>query len=67
MTLTINGDTRAFDPPVPDLGTLLDLLGLAGKPVVIELNRHAVPPSAHAGTALGDGDVIEIVTISAGG
>ncbi len=67
MTLTINGECQSFEPPPADIAGLLSRLGLADRPVVVEHNQQAVPPSLHATTAVSDGDVLEIVTISAGG
>ncbi len=66
MTLTINGNpyqlkTGSFLPE------LLSEMKLAGKPVVIELNRKALTPEQHAKTALQEGDVLEIVILAAGG
>ncbi len=42
-------------------------LGFGLKPVVVELNGRALFPREHAETALKEGDVIEIVQITAGG
>lgn len=67
MTLTINGTSRTFEHPVPDVPALLELLGLAGKPVVVELNREPVLPARYPTTCLDDGAELEIVTIAAGG
>ena len=67
MTLTINGHTQELPDAVSSLADLLHHLGLGGKPVVVEHNLHAVPPSTHATLLLHEGDVLEIVTISAGG
>ena len=66
MTITLNGQKRTIDSPA----TILDLLaaaGLGGRPVVVELNQRALLPREHAATALNDGDVIEVVQITAGG
>jgi len=66
MTLFINDETRE----VPDglaLPQLLKQLGLAEKPVVIEHNGEAIPPSQFAGTSLKNKDRLEIITIAAGG
>ncbi len=67
MTLTINGSLRTFDAPVADVRALLDTLGLAGRPVVVELDRQPVLPAAYPATPLRDGAELEIVTIAAGG
>jgi sulfur carrier protein len=40
---------------------------LAGKPVVVEHNQTALLPREIATTVVNDGDVIEIVQITAGG
>ena len=67
MTLTINGESRTFETPPAELGELLDQLGLAGKPVVVELDREPVRPADYPLTPLRDGATLEIVTIAAGG
>lgn len=67
MTLTINGTTRTFDSIDLRVDSLLAELGLAGKPVVVELNREAVLPADYPSTSIADGSELEIVTIAAGG
>lgn len=66
MTITINGEAREFDSP-PTLPTLLQTLGLEGKPVVVEHNQEALSPSEFPDRKLVDGDRLEIITIAAGG
>lgn len=51
-------------------GTVADLLremGMAGKRVAVECNADLVPRSRWAGTALSDGDRLEIVRAVGGG
>ena len=50
--------------PLPEL---VDALGLAGKPVVVELDGRALPRSTYADTTVHPGATIEIVTLAAGG
>lgn len=66
MNITLNGETRAFES-LRTLGDLLAQLGLGEKPVVIEHNKRALFPREIAATPVSDGDVIEIVQITAGG
>jgi len=66
MTITINGEPRQIDAPLA-IAELLAELGLAGKPVVVELNRKPVLPAKHATTMVEAGAQIEIVTLAAGG
>ncbi len=66
MTITLNGTQRDFPTPLT-LTTLLETLGLAGKPVVVEQNRVALLPKEISSAQVADGDVIEIVQITAGG
>jgi len=66
MTITLNG--RRHDASgIGTVSELLDKLGLAGRPVVVEYNQEALLPRECETTALGDGDVLEIVQITAGG
>jgi sulfur carrier protein len=46
---------------------LLELLGLAGKRVAVELNREIVPRGRHPETPLEKGDKVEIVRAIGGG
>jgi sulfur carrier protein len=66
MTVTINGSPREIDAPL-SISSLLDLLGLGGKPVVVELNREAISPRDHTTTVITDGSTLEIITLAAGG
>jgi sulfur carrier protein len=66
MIITLNGVPHPL-PPDTTVASLLDSLGLAGKPVVVELNGLAVFPRDHTKTAVQDGARIEIVTLAAGG
>jgi len=67
MKLTVNGQIMEFDAPSHTVASLLEAVGLGGKPVVVELNQEAVFPADYPATAVGDGSSIEIVTIAAGG
>jgi sulfur carrier protein len=66
MTLTVNGQTRSFDSATT-IADLLESLGLTGKPVVVEHNQIALLPREIPTTPLTEGDIIEIVQITAGG
>lgn len=66
MTITLNGQKREFPAPMP-LPSLLESLDLAGKPVVVEHNQTALLPKEISTTQVKEGDVIEIVQITAGG
>lgn len=66
MNLTINGETRKFNDGL-NLQALLLELGLAEKPVVVELNQKALAPSEFESQKLSDSDQLEIITIAAGG
>jgi sulfur carrier protein len=66
MMLTVNGEAR----PARENQTVADLLRemkLDAAPCAVEVNRRLVSKTAHAQTALADGDVIEIVTLVGGG
>lgn len=67
MTLTLNGSPRTFEAESFTVATLLEALGLGGKPVVVELDREPVFPADFAATEVRDGASVEIVTIAAGG
>ena len=64
ITLSINGEPQQAKEGIL-LKALLNELGLGEKPVVVELNRHALSPSQFESQALNDGDELEIITIAA--
>ncbi|MFM2167071.1 MAG: sulfur carrier protein ThiS [Verrucomicrobiota bacterium] len=66
MQIILNGEKRAFDAPLTIRG-LLETLGLRGKPVVVEQNQAALLPRELDTAVVADGDVIEVVQITAGG
>ncbi len=66
MTITLNGQKREF-PQTLSLSDLLESLGLTGKPVVVEHNQVALLPKEIPVAQVNEGDVIEIVQITAGG
>ena len=65
MKLRLNGDE--FETGAATVRDLLHQLGLAGKPAVVEVNQRALFPREHEATPLAEGDIIEIVQITAGG
>jgi thiamine biosynthesis protein ThiS len=66
MTITLNGTKREFSEPLT-MTDLLQAVGLTGKPVVVEKNQLALLPREISETSVAEGDVIEIVQITAGG
>lgn len=66
MTLTINGEPRAFDS-VRDIAGLVAALGLDARKVAVERNLEIVPRSVYDRTPIADGDRIEIVQFVGGG
>ncbi len=65
-TITLNGAPHPLAHPL-QLDELLAQLGLAGLPVVVELNELAVFPRDYPGTRIDAGARMEIVTLAAGG
>ena len=66
MRLTVNGEGREV-PEQTTVRGLVELLELDGGPVAVERNGDVVPRAEHVSTALGEGDVIEIVHFVGGG
>jgi len=66
MKITLNGEKREFEAS-QTVKSLLAAVGLAGKPVVVEQNQAALLPREIETATVSDGDVIEIVQITAGG
>jgi sulfur carrier protein len=65
-TIQVNGQEHPLDAPVR-ITSLLDSLGLADKPVVIELNGEALLRDAYPDTLVQPGATLEIITLAAGG
>ncbi len=66
MKITLNGEKREFEAP-QTVKSLLEIIGLGGKPVVVEQNQVALLPREIEGATVNEGDVIEVVQITAGG
>jgi sulfur carrier protein len=66
VKLTVNGDPHDVQPGTTVRG-LIEKLGLTEGPVAVERNGEIVVRAEHATTALGDGDVLEIVHFVGGG
>jgi len=66
MKITLNGEKREFEAP-QTVKSLLEIIGLGGKPVVVEQNQVALLPREIEGASVSEGDVIEVVQITAGG
>ena len=66
MKITLNGKKRELDGP-QTVKSLLESIGLGGKPVVVEQNQIALLPREIEGARVSEGDVIEVVQITAGG
>jgi sulfur carrier protein len=66
MQITLNGQPHPL-PAEITISALLDSLGLAEKPVVVELNQQAVLPRNFPQTLIHFNDQLEIITLAAGG
>lgn len=66
MRIIVNGESRE----TPEAATIADLLGefdLTPQRVAVEVNEQLVRRAEFAGTALHEGDRVEIVTLVGGG
>jgi sulfur carrier protein len=66
MEISVNGERRSVAAAL-SVAELLRGMGLEGKRLAVERNGEIVPKSAHAATALAEGDRIEIVIAVGGG
>ncbi len=66
ISVTINGESRAFDH-APTCADLIGELRLAGKRIAMERNGEIVPRSQFDACVLQDGDRLEIVAAVGGG
>jgi len=65
MKVILNGDERVV--AAENVAALVEVLGMKGDRVAVELNREIVPRAQWAGTPLHDGDKLEIVHFVGGG
>jgi sulfur carrier protein len=66
MVVVVNGESRDV-PGGITVRQLVELLELSEGPVAVERNGQVVPRAEHAATAVGEGDVLEIVHFVGGG
>lgn len=66
MNIHLNGEDREI-PDNSSAQDLIEILGLTGKRLAMELNREIVPRSTYPETKLNEGDQIEIVHAIGGG
>ncbi len=66
MEILINNEARQFAGPVT-IAELLEILGLVGRRVAVEVNRDIVPKSHHPMFVLEGGEKVEIVHAIGGG
>lgn len=66
QTIKLNGETHTCELPMT-VATLLESLGMAGKPVVVELNEEAVFPREYELKMVEASARVEIVALAAGG
>jgi thiamine biosynthesis protein ThiS len=66
LTLTLNGEQRAFAAPM-SVAELVATLELDVRKVAVELNREIVPRSSYGAVRLNSGDSLEIVHFIGGG
>lgn len=66
MTLTVNGEPRRIRTGATALEVLAEL-GLAARPVAVEINEDVVPRARLCDRPLHEGDRLEIVTLVGGG
>ncbi len=66
MQIIVNDQPRDFVESAT-VADLLEELGLADKPVAVEVNLDLVPRQRHAECRLSAGDRLEIVTLVGGG
>lgn len=66
LSITVNGESRAV-PPGSTAADLIESLGLAGRPMAVEVNEIVVPRASLSHRPIAQGDRFEIVTLVGGG
>ena len=67
MTIILNGESRELEGEGCPVSELLERLGLAGFPVLVELDGQALLKKEFADHRVADGSRVEIVRMVAGG
>ena len=66
MRIMLNGQPTELTG-TPTVAGLLELTGLAGRKVAVEVNQEVVPRSRHEHHLLAEGDRVEIIHAIGGG
>ena len=66
MNLIVNGEAYEAKP-LESVATLLEGMGVGGRPVVIVLNDEVIPASSWGACGLRDGDRVELFRFVGGG
>jgi sulfur carrier protein len=66
IVITVNGERHAVAAGTTAL-EMVERLGLAGRPVAVEVDGEVVPRARLAGCGFGGGERVEIVTFVGGG
>ena len=66
VRITLNGEERRLEAALT-VAQLLELLGLAGRRVAVEVNHEIVPRSRHGEHTLRENDRVEVVRAIGGG
>jgi len=66
MQVTVNGESKELADNTT-IDALIDALGLAEVPVVVQLNDEIVNRDRYPETVLAEGDVVELVRFVGGG
>lgn len=66
FSIELNGQSHPLPKPIT-VAELLAEVGIAERPVAVELNGHVVPKAEHERRRLEPGDRVEIVTFVGGG
>lgn len=66
MEIILNGEPRQVVDEL-SIAQLVEMLGLAGKYVAVEVNQQVIPRARHREHRLAPGDRVEVVTLVGGG
>ena len=66
MNITVNGESRTIKTEA-SVEDLVDVLGLRGQRIAVEVNREIVPRSEYNHFKLNESDSVEIVNAIGGG